>query len=173
VRTLECAGVRNSYCAPPPLKCLILNDLFLALLMILGQQKIHSPGALAPGGERPSTGLVIPPPTDGLWSFCWPPPAKGLAPEWVVRGGLGGMEDSTFDFRRCGRQTPLCGNGFTELRKAGVAGVRRDAQDASRDAWAAMQQNPNAAIQHYSAVLPGFPLICFFSLSRAYSRGHN
>lgn len=58
--------------------------------MILGQQKIHGPGALAPGGERPSTGLAIPPPTDGLWSFCWPPPAKGLAPEWVVRGGLGG-----------------------------------------------------------------------------------
>lgn len=60
--------------------------------MIYGTQKMHSPRALAPRGGAPLTGLATPPPKGGLCSFCLPPPAKGLAPEWVVRGGPGGNE---------------------------------------------------------------------------------
>ena len=52
---------------------------------------MHSPGALARRGGAPVTGLATPRLRTGCVVFVCRPPAKGQAPEWVVRGGLGGI----------------------------------------------------------------------------------
>ena len=59
----------TSYDAPPPIKTNKINILFFRLLMILGRQKIHSPGALVRRGGAPVRKLATPRRTDGLWSF--------------------------------------------------------------------------------------------------------